>query len=93
MIAVTLTFMFAAQIIAYVVCTIISGAVFLFWWKMPEDERSGLWPRYGWFSGLTCAAGVFGSISTGTFMKASLKYYKLSRSPLDSVDAAVIAVA
>ena len=51
---------------------------------MPEDDRSGLWPLYGWFSGLTCAAGVFGSISTGTLMTAMSKYYELSRYPYDT---------
>jgi hypothetical protein len=55
---------------------------------MPEDDRSGLWPQYGWFSGLTCAAGVFGSISTGTFMKAMSIFYALSQFEYDSEDAA-----
>ena len=58
---------------------------------MPEVDRSGLWPLYGWFSGLTCAAGVFGSISTGTFMTAMSMYYDLSRLEYDTFVAAGVA--
>jgi hypothetical protein len=60
---------------------------------MPEDDRSGLWPQYGWFSGLTCAAGVFGSISTGTVMKAMSIFYPLSHATDDAtLEAAELAV-
>jgi hypothetical protein len=55
---------------------------------MSEDDRSGLWPLYGWFSGLMCAAGVFGNISTGAFVSAMLTLYSLSRLPYDTLEAA-----
>ena len=57
---------------------------------MPEDDRSGLWPLYGWFSGLTCAAGVFGSISTGTLMTAMSTLYKISLIHYEPKDAAAL---
>ena len=33
------------------------------WWKMEEDDRSRVWPLYGWFSGLMCVGGVFGAVA------------------------------
>jgi hypothetical protein len=48
---------------------------------MPADDRSGLWPLYGMFSGLMCAGGIFGTFASISVMKSMSIFYPLSHLP------------
>ncbi len=41
------------------------------------DDRQGVWPLYGWFSGLICIGSLFGIVSAGTYMHAQTFFYTL----------------
>jgi hypothetical protein len=66
---------FFAQIVAYCVSALLSGAMFLMWRRMDEDDRQRLWRLYGWFCGLMFCGSCFGAVTWGVWMQGEVEFF------------------
>jgi hypothetical protein len=67
--------MFPAQIAAYCVCAVASGAMFYLWRRLQEEDRQTVWLRYGWFSALMFSGSCFGAVTWGLWVQAEVDYH------------------
>jgi len=54
-----------AQVAAFCVSAVVSGTMFLRWWRMELEDRPRVWELYGWFSGLMLCGSCFGAVAWG----------------------------
>jgi len=66
-----------AQVAAFCVSAVVSGTMFLRWWRMELEDRPRVWELYGWFSGLMCLGSVFGALTWGAWMVVLVPIFKI----------------
>jgi hypothetical protein len=51
---------FNMQIAVFLICAVLNGFMRVHWHRLQKEEKSHLWPLYGWFTGFACIGSLLG---------------------------------
>lgn len=75
------TFFTSYQIAASAFCAVVSGVLYVMWWKLDETRRQRIWQFYGWFCALTCIGMCALAFVCAAFVQYLKNWYSSDTNP------------